>query len=41
MSKRWCIDFKIWDTDKQAFVRKQYTGMDKFNTISAKGKTAL
>ena len=32
LSKRWYIDYRIWDTDKQAFVRKQYTGMNKYTT---------
>ncbi|SDY57389.1 hypothetical protein [Hymenobacter psychrophilus] len=33
MSKRWYIDYRIWNTDKQAFVRKQYTGMNKYTTL--------
>ncbi|QIX59721.1 site-specific integrase [Hymenobacter sp. BT18] len=33
LSKRWYIDYRIWDTDKQAFVRKQYTGMNKYTTL--------
>ncbi|MBC6698858.1 tyrosine-type recombinase/integrase [Hymenobacter puniceus] len=33
MSKRWYIDYRIWDTDKQDFVRKQYTGMNKYTTL--------
>ncbi|WP_152981692.1 hypothetical protein [Hymenobacter sp. AT01-02] len=33
LSKRWYIDYRIWDTDKQAFVRKQYMGMNKYNTL--------
>ncbi len=23
VTKRWYIDFRVWDTDKKAFVRKQ------------------
>ncbi|RSK45160.1 tyrosine-type recombinase/integrase [Hymenobacter rigui] len=33
LSKRWYIDYRIWDTDKQTFVRKQYTGMNKYTTL--------
>ena len=33
MSKRWFIDYRIWDTDKQDFIRKQYTGMNKYRTL--------
>ena len=35
LSKRWYIDFRVWDTDKQAFVRKQYTGMNKLRRVEA------
>ncbi|UOG77129.1 hypothetical protein MTX78_11115 [Hymenobacter tibetensis] len=33
LSKRWYIDYRIWDTDKQAFVRKQYTGINNYSTL--------
>lgn len=33
ITKRWYIDYRIWDTDKNAFVRKQYTGMNKYRTL--------
>ncbi|MDO7873689.1 hypothetical protein Q5H93_03010 [Hymenobacter sp. ASUV-10] len=34
MTKRWYIDFQIWDTDKQKYVRKQYTGMNKYRSLT-------
>ena len=34
LSKRWYIDFKVWDTDKGQLVRKQYTGMNKYKTLA-------
>ncbi|GAA4366903.1 hypothetical protein GCM10023185_38360 [Hymenobacter saemangeumensis] len=40
VSKRWYIDFRIWDTDKGEFVRKQYTGMNKHKTLSARRQAA-
>lgn len=41
MEKRWYIDFRIWDTDKKEFVRKQYTGMNKYRSKTARKKKAL
>jgi hypothetical protein len=38
LSKRWYIDYRIWDTDKRAFVRKQYTGMNKYKSLRARRK---
>lgn len=32
-SKRWYINYRIWDTEKQAFVRRQYTGMNKYPSL--------
>lgn len=32
LTKRWYIDFRIWHTDKHCFVRKQYTGMNKYTS---------
>jgi hypothetical protein len=40
MSKRWYIDYRIWNTDKNMFVRKQYTGMNKFKSYTARRKAA-
>ena len=34
LSKRWYIDYRIWDVDKGRFVRKQYTGMNKYHTLA-------
>lgn len=34
LSKRWYIDYRIWDADKGAFVRKQYSGMNKYRTLA-------
>lgn len=33
MTKRWYIDFEIWDTDKGRLIRKQYTAMNKCRTL--------
>ncbi|MDJ1502732.1 hypothetical protein [Xanthocytophaga agilis] len=38
--KRWYIDFRIWDTDKQAFIRKQYTAMNKYKILTQRTKDA-
>lgn len=40
VSKRWYIDFRIWDTDQGCFVRKQYTGMNKHRTLSERRRVA-
>jgi integrase len=40
VTKRWYIDYRIWDTDKQDFVRKQYTGMNKYPTLRARKKVS-
>ncbi|GAA4352943.1 hypothetical protein GCM10023185_13090 [Hymenobacter saemangeumensis] len=40
MSKRWFIDYRIWDSDKQAYVRKQYTGMNKYTTLRERQRVA-
>jgi len=40
LSKRWYILFKIWNTDKQDFVFKQYKGLNKYKTLSARRKAA-
>ena len=40
VTKRWYIDFRIWDTDKGCFVRKQYTGMNKYRTLSERRRVA-
>lgn len=40
LAKRWYIDFRVWDTDKQAFVRKQYTGMNKYRTLKDRRRVA-
>ena len=34
ITKRWYIDFRIWDTDKGALMRKQFTGMNKYKTLA-------
>lgn len=41
VTKRWYIDFRIWDTDKQAFVRKQYTGMNKYPSKTKRRQKSL
>ena len=40
LSKRWYILFKIWDTDKQDFVFRQYKGLNKYKTLAARRKAA-
>jgi hypothetical protein len=40
LSKRWYILFKIWDTDKQDFVFRQYKGLNKYKTLSSRKKAA-
>jgi hypothetical protein len=40
ITKRWYIDYRIWDTDKGQFVRKQYTGMNKYPTKTGRMKVA-
>lgn len=32
--------FKIWDTDKQDFVFRQYKGLNKYKTLSSRRKAA-
>ncbi len=34
LTKRWYINFQVWDTDKGLLVRKQYTGMNKYKTLA-------
>jgi len=41
MKKRWYVDFRVWDTDKQKFVRKQCTSMNKYTTLAERKKDAL
>jgi integrase len=41
VSVRWYIDFRIWDTDKKKFVRRQYTGMNKHKTLVKRKEAAL
>ena len=40
MTKRWYIDFRVWDTDKGQLVRKQYTGMNKYKTLTDRRRVA-
>ena len=40
VTKRWYIDFRVWDTDQGCFVRKQYTGMNKYRTLSQRRRAA-
>lgn len=40
ITKRWYIDYRIWDTGKGQFVRKQYTGMNKYPTKTQRMKVA-
>jgi integrase len=40
LSKRWYIDFKVWDTDKQQYVRKQDTSMNKYRTLTERRQQA-
>lgn len=40
ITKRWYIDYRTWDTDKGQFVRKQYTGMNKYPTKTQRMKVA-
>lgn len=40
MTKRWYIDFKVWDTDKGGFVRKQDTSMNKYRTLAERRRVA-
>ncbi len=32
LSKRWYIEYYLWDTDTQAFVKRRYWGMNKYTT---------
>jgi hypothetical protein len=36
ITKRWVIDYRIWHVGKQAFVRKQYTGMNSYLTLKTR-----
>jgi len=40
VSKKWYIDYRIWDTDKNAFVRKRYEGMNKYRTLAERRRVA-
>jgi site-specific recombinase XerD len=40
LSKRWYIRFRVWDTDKQDFVLKDYKGLNKYKTLAARRKAA-
>ena len=40
LSKRWYIDFRVWDTDKGCFVRKQDTSMNKYRTVNERRRVA-
>ena len=40
LTKRWYIDFEVWDTDKGRFVRKQFTGMNKLKTLSERRRVS-
>jgi hypothetical protein len=36
LTKRWYIEYYIWDTDQEAFVKKRYWGMNKYTSVSAR-----
>lgn len=38
ITKKWYIDFRIWDTDKGRIVRKRYEGMNKYRTLAGRRK---
>lgn len=36
LTKRWYIEYYIWDTDQEAFAKKRYWGMNKYTSVSAR-----
>jgi len=40
ITKTWYIDYRIWNTDKGAFVRKRYEGMNKYKTLAERRRVA-
>jgi|GEM_PF-1186477 len=41
INKVWYIDYRVWDTDQERFVRKQYKGMNKHRTLARRKAAAL